>query len=110
MNPAPDRKNAVDDYQAIRDSHRAREILLILAADVGNRINDLMLRDVLHAKALGGTREEVSATISMLERSGLVRCGQVEDVLVLELTERGDDVAQKRASAEGVAKIGVNAR
>ncbi len=54
--------------------------------------------------ALRSTREKLNGTINELERLGLIKTEYVDDLVVLELCESGQDVAYGRSTAEGVLR------
>ena len=67
-------------------------------------VNSVVLLDWLRSIGLVSTRTELNEAISNLERLGLIKTETVEGLIVLELRERGQDVACGRELADGVSR------
>lgn len=104
--PMSEHANTVDELDRIKAEHRALAILRALDRSPGYTLNNEVLLNWLRAIALVSTRAELSETINSLERLGLVKTETVEDLIVLELCELGQDVALGRTSVEGVLRPG----
>ncbi|WP_197922846.1 hypothetical protein [Thiosulfatihalobacter marinus] len=98
--------NNVAPIEVIKEAHRALAVLRALERAPCYRMHELVLLDWLRVIALAATRDELTSTACLLEASGLVRLEQHDENRVLELTERGQDVALGRATAEGVLRPG----
>jgi hypothetical protein len=96
----------VAPIEVIKETHRALAVLRALERAPCYQMNELVLLDWLRVIALAATRDELTSTAGSLEAFGLVRLGQYDDNRVLELTERGQDVAFGRATAEVVLRPG----
>lgn len=100
--PMPDNHNAVADFVRLKTAHRASAILRTLDRSPGHKVNNSVLLDWLRSIALVSTRDELSAAINGLERLGLIKTETLEGLIVLELSERGQNVALGRETADGV--------
>ena len=98
--------NNVAPIEVIKEAHRALAVLRAFERAPCYRMHELVLLDWLRVIALAATRDELTSTACLLEASGLVRLEQHDENRVLELTERGQDVALGRATAEGVLRPG----
>ena len=98
--------NNVAPIEVIKEAHRALAVLRALERAPCYRMHELVLLDWLRVIALAATCDELTSTACLLEASGLVRLEQHDENRVLELTERGQDVALGRATAEGVLRPG----
>jgi hypothetical protein len=98
--------NNVAPIEVIKEAHRALAVLRAIERAPCYRMHELVLLDWLRVIALAATRDELASTACLLEASGLVRLEQHDENRVLELTERGQDVALGRATAEGVLRPG----
>lgn len=98
--------NNVAPIEVIKEAHRALAVLRALERAPCYRMHELVLLDWLRVIALAGTRDELTSTACLLEASGLVRLEQHDENRVLELNERGQDVALGRATADGVLRPG----
>ncbi|MCA0850238.1 VpaChn25_0724 family phage protein [Salipiger thiooxidans] len=98
--------NNVAPIEVIKEAHRALAVLRALERAPCYRMHELVLLDWLRVIALAATRDKLTSTACLLEASGLVRLEQHDENRVLELTERGQDVALGRATAEGVLRPG----
>ena len=90
----------------IRSEHRALAILRVLEREAGYRSNERVLGDYLDGLALGGLREDIRASLETLERSGLLKCDWCEALMIVTLTERGQEAATGRRIVEGVLRPG----
>ncbi|HEV7370215.1 ArsR family transcriptional regulator [Arenibaculum sp.] len=81
--------------------HRGLAVLRILRA-AGHSANDSILMDVLRRYGIASTRAVVRECIERLKEAGLVTTGFFERVLVVTLTERGEDIALGRTTVPGI--------
>jgi len=101
-----DVSNEPDRLKLIRDSHQALAILRVAYREPSYRINDHVLGDYLHELALGGTTTDLHANLEALEKAGVVKVTIIERVRVIELTERGSEVAHGKVVQEGILRPG----
>ena len=99
-----DNRNAVEQHDRTKSEHRALAILRALDRSPGYKVNSAVLLDWLRSIGLVSTRTELNEAISNLERLGLIKTETVEGLIVLELRERGQDVACGRELADGVSR------
>lgn len=79
-------------------------VLQVLEAG-GNEANSRILRSSLEMLGHRPTSDQQRSALAWLEEQGLIRSTQLaESVYRLQLTERGLDVAEGRASVPGVAR------
>ena len=90
----------------IRSEHRALAILRVLEREAGYSSNERVLGDYLDRLALGGVREEIRASLETLERFGLLKCDWCEALMIVTLTEHGQEAATGRRIVEGVLRPG----
>lgn len=90
--------------KTIRNAHQALAVLKALDREPSYQINANVLRDYLRELALGDTASDLRVNLDTLERYGVVRLNQTECVLVVELTQRGSEVARGIAIQEGILR------
>jgi len=101
-----ERQNSFGDLEQVKAEHRALALLRTLEKSPGYRLNSSILLDWLRTIALVATRDELTETVSALERLRLIKTEAVDDLTVLELLELGQDVAQGCTVVEGVLRPG----
>jgi hypothetical protein len=85
--------------------HQRICVLRLLAAAPSYRLNDSLLRGGLDQFGLGAGRDELRGMLAWLESNGLLTlAAPAETAVVAQLTERGLDVAEGKASYPGVHK------
>lgn len=100
-------ENEVALFEQIREEHRALAVLSILhRSGYAGAANSHVLSDYLDAIGLGAVPEEITACLERLERQSLVKLLSVEDVRVITLTQRGEEVATGKREVEGVRSPG----
>ena len=68
-------------------------------------MNNLVLNDHLRFYALDDIQADLREALDRLERSGLIaRIDSAPEVIVVELTQRGEQVASGQATADGVER------
>ena len=96
--------NEPDPMRTIHNSHQALAILRAVQRQSGYRLNTNVLSDYLYELALGDTASDLRANLDILEKNGLIKLNQTEHAVVVELTQRGSEVALGRAIQEGVLR------
>ncbi|GFE67102.1 VpaChn25_0724 family phage protein [Litoreibacter roseus] len=99
-------KNAEDQMDSIKRQHRALAILRLLERNPGYCTNIELLRDCLAVIALTATRDQLLQECRSLESVGFLRVTERGEVVVLELTEAGGDVAQGLVMSDLVLRPG----
>ncbi|UJX43186.1 ArsR family transcriptional regulator [Desulfovibrio sp. JY] len=79
-------------------------ILRLLAEDLDHKLNTSVLQDALDLIGHGCSRDSVETECSWLAEQGLVNVEKVGPVTVVQLTGRGQDVAEGRATVPGVKR------
>ncbi len=94
-----------DQLHAMVGEHRRLAILRLLTRLPGHTGNDELLADIIGQMGLRSTFEVFRADLSFLEKAGLVRRAEVNDLWVIELLQSGDEVARGLRSAPGVLEV-----
>jgi len=97
-------RNSLSELDDLKRKHRALAMLRTLDREAGYTLNNAVMLDWLRTIALVSTHEELCISIEDLERLALIRTHTVDVCTVLELTERGGDVAHGRTIVEGVLR------
>lgn len=98
--------NEQELLRKIREEHQARKILEILIHPVFNgRTNDGIIADALEAFALGGIPAQVRTIIGRMETLDVVRTEKNDHCIIVQLTGRGERVAEGKEPCEGVARF-----
>ncbi|WP_156922156.1 ArsR family transcriptional regulator [Azorhizobium doebereinerae] len=94
-------------FEQLREEHQALALLSVLhRSGYAGAANSRILADYLEAIGLGALPEVVTARLERLERQGLVKLSLAEDIRVVTLTQRGEEVATGKREAEGVRRPG----
>lgn len=78
--------------------------LRVLSEMPSYRANSSVIANVLHQFGHSVTRDQVKTELRWLQEQGLVRIEEAGQVLVATLEERGQDVAEGRATVDGIAR------
>jgi len=81
-----------------------RLVILRSLVDAGGEANESILQDCLDVYGHRVSRDQVRTHISWLSEQGLVEIETVGTYMVANLTGRGQDVSEGRASVPGVKK------
>lgn len=85
--------------------HDVRLVCLrVLAEMPAYRSNSSVISNLLDKFGHAVTRDQAKTELRWLEEQGLVTVEDTGSVLVVTLTERGQDVASGRATVDGVAR------
>ena len=103
-----ERLNTSPDIERIKQQHRALAVLRFLEREPGSRSNDQVITARLDSIGLVGSRAQLTGCLDRLEASGLTVQHTVESLIVVELTAKGEEVAQGRCEFEGVLRPSVN--
>lgn len=79
-------------------------MLRVLSETPGFRSNSSVLVNLLDRFGHVITRDQAKTEVRWLSEQGLVTIEEAGSVLVAELTERGQDVAEGRAVVDGIAR------
>lgn len=85
----------------VRREHWRLAILRLLK-DGGRRANDSVIYDTLPHLGLHPSRDQVRGELHWLAEQGLVECREAGSLLVVDLSQRGLDVALGRVVVSGV--------
>ena len=81
-----------------------RLVILRSLVDAGGEANESILQDCLDVYGHRVSRDQVRTHISWLSEQGLVTVENIGSYMVANLTGRGQDVSEGRASVQGVKK------
>lgn len=99
-------RNAPPVIEAIKAEHRSLAILRVLERQAGYRSNEQVLADYLERIALWESRKILRENLNVLKERGLINIDWCESLIVVTLTESGQDVALGRIIVEGVLRPG----
>lgn len=85
--------------------HARLAVLRALTEAPGHSLNDSVLAMLMEQLGLPVTRDQLRTQIGWLEEQGLVRVSRPsESLMVVEVRERGGEVAIGRAHVEGIQR------
>ncbi|PZQ46320.1 MAG: hypothetical protein DI551_05240 [Micavibrio aeruginosavorus] len=91
-------------FKDILDSDRRLAILRLLT-DVNGQANDSVIHKALDALGHANQpRNQIRKDLQFLENNGLANIEWLEDVMIVSITERGDDAAHGRVDVVGVSR------
>lgn len=94
------------DYKDYLREDRRLVILRLLSEMPAYRSNTSILFTGLDQMGHVATRDQVKSDVAWLAEQNLVKMDEVGAVIVVQLTERGEDVATGRAFVPGVKRPG----
>lgn len=84
--------------------HLRLSILRLLKEAPGRQLNDSLVTTSLHRLGIKATRDQVRTEVHWLESQGTVRQENVGGLVVVDLTERGAEVAAGLSRIHGIAE------
>lgn len=85
--------------------HLRSSILRTLSKAPQYSANDSIILDVVRSVGFSAvSRAQIRTELSWLQEQGLVRTETIETLIIVTLTERGEDVAAGRSTVPGVKK------
>lgn len=94
----------MNSYAQLLEQDRRLQILQLLAESHGYKANQFILQSALDTFGHTVSMDRVKADLAWLAEQGLIVIGELGDVQIPALTDRGLDVAQGRAIAPGVKR------
>ena len=91
-------------YQEHNSRHRRLSILRVLSESPEYRANDSLLSMVVNEFGIVSTRDQLRTDITWLCGQGFVTVKETAGVMVVTLTEGGEDIASGRRTDPGIAK------
>lgn len=91
-------------YQQTIREHLRLVILRTLSEQNDGALNASVLRSILPQFGFTVTRAQILSEAAWLEELGLVACREAGAVFVIEITERGEEVARGLARVPGIAR------
>lgn len=86
------------------EQHLRLCLLRFLLSAPNYRANSSILHQVADSYGLAATRDQVKAQLAWLKEQSLVETEALMGLVVASLTERGEDVADGRATCPGVQR------
>jgi hypothetical protein len=80
-----------------------RFVMLRLVNGTPRNTNSSVLSMQLNGAGYPNTKDQAKSEIRWLEQQGLLEVEEVESVLIVSITERGEDVANGLAKVDGIA-------
>lgn len=100
--------NEIDPIEQHKSEHRALALLRFLNREPGNVSNECVINILFEKIGLVCSRQQVRDGLERLEKLGLIRTSKTEDLVVVSLLAKGEEVAIGRVTAEGVLRPGVD--
>lgn len=94
---------AKKEQQIMREMMRF--VMLRLVNGASRNTNSSILSMQLNGAGYSNTRDQVKSEIRWLEQQGLLDVEEVESVLIVSITERGEDVANGLSKVDGIATM-----
>ena len=88
--------------------HRALALLRFLDRQPGNKSNECIIVALFETIGLVCSRQQVRDDIERIEKLALVRSSNVENLLVVSLLAKGEEVANGRITIDGVLRPSVD--
>lgn len=89
------------DQQILREMMRF--VLLRLVNGAMRSTNSSILSNQLNSAGYSNTKDQTKSEIRYLEQLGLFEVEEVQSVLIVTITERGEDVANGLSKVDGIA-------
>lgn len=100
--------NEIDTMEQHKTEHRALALLRFLDRQVGNVSNDCIINLLFEKIGLVCSRQDVRDVLERTEKLGLIRTSKVDDLVVVNLLAKGEEVAKGRTLTDGVLRPGVD--
>ena len=94
---------AKKEQQIMREMMRF--VMLRLVNGASRNTNSSILSMQLNGAGYSNTRDQVKSEIRWLEQQGLLDVEEVDSVLIVSITERGEDVANGLSKVDGIATM-----
>lgn len=92
---------AKKEQQVLREMMRF--VMLRLVNGTPRNTNSSVLSMQLNSAGYPNTKDQTKSEIRWLEQAGLLEVEEVESVLIVSITERGEDVANGLSKVDGIA-------
>jgi hypothetical protein len=99
-------KNEPSALEKIRAAHRNLVVLRALKALPAYRTNELVLRDILDHFGIPSAAEDLRAGLRSLEDLATITTDTNDALILVRLTQRGEDVASGLLVLDGVQRPG----
>lgn len=102
MNDEVRRNTPPDDLRSIVERHARRAVLDCLGY-LNGTTNDRIVRDFLDRYGMRLSTQRCAAVLDWLDEAGLLTTRRHEGVRIVTLTQRGEELIERRIVVEGVA-------
>ncbi|MGH6873271.1 MAG: VpaChn25_0724 family phage protein [Rhizomicrobium sp.] len=100
-------ENRPEDLGDIVAKHRRLVVLCLLMGPCGGGSNESVIADLVNRVGFRSTREGIRTCLGELEKSGAVKVDLCEALMVVRLTNRGEEIARGLISSDDVAEPGI---
>jgi hypothetical protein len=102
------RSNEIDTLDQHKSEHRALALLRFLNRQPGSISNECIINLLFEKIGLVCSRQQVRDSLERVEKLGLIRTAKAEDLVVVSLLAKGEEVAKGSVIVEGVLRPGVD--
>lgn len=102
------KSNRMNDIERLKSEHRVLALLRFLGRQPCAASNDAIIAALFDYVGLSCSRQELRACLDHAEATGLIAVRQVDSLLVVGLTARGEEVSLGKISVDGVLRPGVD--
>jgi hypothetical protein len=100
--------NEIEALERHKSEHRALALLRFLNRQPGNVSNECIINILFEKIGLVCSRQQVRDSLERYEKLGLIRTSKTEDLVVVSLVAKGEEVAKGHIPVEGVLRPGVD--
>lgn len=93
-------------YLELLAEQRRYRVLSFLNDSDAYRANEVLLKSVLNGMGIPTSSDRLRTDLVWLEQQGLLRLSPVDDLLIVEITSSGQDVAEGVVRLPGVKRPG----
>lgn len=100
--------NGLDTMEQHKSEHRALALLRFLGRQSGNVSNECIIILLFDKIGLTCSRQEVRDGLERIEKLGLIQTSKIDDLVVVNLLAKGEEVAKGCIATDGVLRPGVD--
>lgn len=100
-------ENSPENFDDVIAKHRRLATLCLLMKPCGGSSNESVITDMLSMVGFRSTKEGMRTCLSDLEKSGAIKVDWCEALMVVHLTNRGEELARGLISSDDIAKPGI---
>ena len=94
----------ISAFAKSENEHARLAMLQLLQQDSDYKMNDSVLQSGLEMMSFNLSYSKLQTELSWLEEQGAVELESVLDVILINLTRRGEDIALGRSAVPGIAR------